>query len=74
MEAKMLQEQEWLHLLEVVKKESYPVYGEDFEDTVSENYIYCIVIIYCWAETSGQAEKDNGWIYPDSGAGEGYFG
>lgn len=37
----MLQEQEWLQLLEVVKKESYPVYGEDFEDTVSENLIYC---------------------------------
>ncbi len=37
----MLQEQEWLHLLEVVKKESYPVYGEDFDDTVSENLIYC---------------------------------
>ncbi len=37
----MLTEEEWLYLVELVKKESYSVCGEDFEDTVSENLIYC---------------------------------
>ena len=53
----MLQEQEWLHLLEVVKKESYPVYGEDFEDTISENYLYCIQIILAERKHPGRRRK-----------------
>ena len=37
-----MQEKEWLYVLELVRKESYPVYGEDMEDTVSENLLYCV--------------------------------
>ncbi len=51
----MLQEQEWLHLLGIVKKESYQVYGEDFEDTVSENLIYCAERIN--AERKGKGRR-----------------
>lgn len=36
-----MQEKEWLYVLELVKKESYPIYGEDLEDTMSENLLYC---------------------------------
>lgn len=53
----MLQEKEWLYVLELVRKESYRVYGEDFEDTVSENYLYCIQRIYFERKRRGRRKK-----------------
>ncbi len=53
----MLQEKEWLYVFELVKRLSHPVYGEDYEDTVSENYLYCIVIIIAERKHPGRRRK-----------------
>jgi CRISPR/Cas system-associated endonuclease Cas1 len=52
-----MQEKEWLYVLELVRKESYPVYGEDFEDTISENYLYCIQRILAERKRPGRRRK-----------------
>ena len=53
----MLTEEEWLQVWELVKKESYPVYGEDFEDTVSENLLYCAERIYPERKRRGRRKQ-----------------
>lgn len=38
----MLETAVWLQILELVKLLSFPVYGEDREDTIQENFLYCV--------------------------------
>jgi hypothetical protein len=56
-EAKMLTEEEWLYLVELVKKESYRVYWEDFEDTIQENLVYCAEKINFERKRPGRRKK-----------------
>ena len=53
----MLQEKEWFYVLELLRKESYSVYGEDFEDTVSENLLYCVDRINFERKRRGRRRK-----------------
>ena len=53
----MLQEKEWFYIYELAKKLSFPVYGEDFEDTASENFLYCIQIILAERKHPGRRKK-----------------
>ena len=52
-----MQKEEWPYLIELVKKESYPVYWEDFEDTFHENLIYCAEKINFGRKRPGRRKK-----------------
>ena len=53
----MLTKEEWLYLAELVKKESYPVYWEELEDTIRENLVYCAERII--SERKGPGRRKN---------------
>ena len=52
-----MKEKEWLYVFELVKKLSYPVYGEDYEDTVSENLLYSVQTIIAERKGPGRPKK-----------------
>ena len=53
----MLTEIEWLYILELVKSLSFPVYGEDWEDTIQENLVYCVERIIFERKRSGRRKE-----------------
>ena len=53
----MLKAEVWLQILEFVKLLSFPVYGEDREDTIQENLVYCVERIIFERKRSGRRKK-----------------
>ena len=53
----MLKAEVWLQILEFVKLLSFPVYGEDREDTIQENLVYCVERIIFERKRSGRRKE-----------------